>query len=764
MPLQIPRLRRWLVAAALLLSALVLGIYVHRRHQSRDVLKQIPGKMNLDIQQTAEGFKVSKSEQGHTLFTIQASKAVQFKLGGRAELHNVKITLYGRDTSRYDQIYGDDFAYDPQSGDVTAKGEVRIDLEANPEGLLKPDQSNPTEMKNPIHLVTRDLVFNQKTGDAFTPALAQLQMPQVGGSAKGLHYTANDNVLTLDSQVDLATSGSRTMELKAERAAITKTPRQIVLESPRLTHGVQQVQARKATLYLRQDNSVDHVIANDEVEAEIAGESAIHVRAAQAEFAMNKAQDGISSALLSGDVQVDAAGEHPRRLNAGRVLVDFSGRNVVSKIRAEDNVRLAELSSVDDKEAGGPIPEQAGVPPASSSSTQQVEIAAPAMEFFMAGGKHLERAETSAGGRITISPPGQNSTTRVTAGKFQARFDDQNRLASMHGAPEAKIVSTAAGQPDRTSTSETIDVVFLPTGGIEALIQQGNVNYRDGERFARADRARYTPGDQILELTGSPQITDKGLLTTARTFLMNRASGDAVAEGSVKSTYSDVHEQPTGALLAGGSPIHVTAHSMSVQQGSAIATYSGDARIWQDANVVDASTIQFDRDRRSVVAQSDGKPVSTVLVEVDKQGNVTPVSITSGKLTYTDDQHRAHFEGGVSARGKDIAITADHLDAFLVPRTQTMRNQAIKGQSQLQRMVAEGNVVVQAPTRRATGEKLVYAVDEDKFVLSGGSPSIFDAERGKTRGDSLTFFRRDDRVLVEGRDTSPTVTQTRVAR
>jgi len=168
MPIEIPRLRRWIVAAALALSLVVAGVYLHRRRQVHDVLKQLPGKMNVEIQQSAEGFKVSKSEQGRTLFTIQASKAVQFKLGGRAELHNVTITLYGRDASRYDQIYGDDFSYDPQSGDVTAQGEVRIDLEANPEGVLNPDQAKPAEMKNPIHLVTRELVFNQKTGDAFT--------------------------------------------------------------------------------------------------------------------------------------------------------------------------------------------------------------------------------------------------------------------------------------------------------------------------------------------------------------------------------------------------------------------------------------------------------------------------------------------------------------------------------------------------------------------------------------------------------------------
>ena len=61
-------------------------------------------------------------------------------------------------------------------------------------------------------------------------------------------------------------------------------------------------------------------------------------------------------------------------------------------------------------------------------------------------------------------------------------------------------------------------------------------------------------------------------------------------------------------------------------------------------------------------------------------------------------------------------------------------------------------------------ERLEYFADEGKFVLTGGSPSIFDAEHGKITGDSLTFYNRDDRVLVEGGNSSPTVTQTRVAR
>src|SRR5579864_9218628 len=134
-------LRRAFAGAIILAVLLVAGAYFYARHRVQNALKQIPEKIGLEIRQSATGFTVSKSEQGRTLFTIQASKAVQFKQGGRAELHDVQITLYGSDSSRFDQIRGTDFEYDQPSGDVTAKGEVQIDLGANPQGLLNPDQS-----------------------------------------------------------------------------------------------------------------------------------------------------------------------------------------------------------------------------------------------------------------------------------------------------------------------------------------------------------------------------------------------------------------------------------------------------------------------------------------------------------------------------------------------------------------------------------------------------------------------------------------------
>src|SRR5215470_3040226 len=138
MPLPIYHLRRWLAATAVVFVVVVAGMYLSARLRQHDVRKSIPGKIGIDIKRTASGFQFSKSDGKRTLFTIQASDVKELKLNGRAELHNVNIVLFGRDSSRYDQIYGDDFAYDPKTGDVTAKGLVQIDLVANPSGATTP--------------------------------------------------------------------------------------------------------------------------------------------------------------------------------------------------------------------------------------------------------------------------------------------------------------------------------------------------------------------------------------------------------------------------------------------------------------------------------------------------------------------------------------------------------------------------------------------------------------------------------------------------
>src|SRR5580704_15876124 len=279
MPLPIYRLRRWLAVIAVLFIAVIAGTYFYARLRLRNVLKELPNRIGIDIKQTANGFQFSKSDGKRTLFTVQAGKLKQFKVDGSAELHNVSIVLYGRDSSRFDQIYGDDFSYDKKSGNVTAHGDVQIDLEANPTGETGPDQGTPRELKNPIHLKTKDLVFNQNNGDASTDARVDFSTPQATGWAVGVQYSGKTNTLTLVSQVHVTLGGKDPGNLFATHGRFTRDPHEVVLDHARLVRPSGTMQAEEATFFLTPDNSVERVLATGNVNAESSDEDADQMRA-----------------------------------------------------------------------------------------------------------------------------------------------------------------------------------------------------------------------------------------------------------------------------------------------------------------------------------------------------------------------------------------------------------------------------------------------------------------------------------------------------
>jgi lipopolysaccharide export system protein LptA len=795
MPLPVYRLRRLLAAIAILLTLAVAGMYFYARSKAINAVKRIPAKIGIGIKQTAEGFQFSKSDGKRTLFTVQASNLKEFKLNGNAELHNVSIVLYGRDSSRFDQIYGDDFAYNQKTGEVTAKGEVQIDLVANPAGLESPDQSAPKDLKNPIHLKTRDLVFNKDSGNAWTDARVEFRTPQASGWAVGVKYAGKSNTLTLASQIHIEVSGPKATIIDAKHGVITNDPRQIVLEDPQLSRRSGTVRANEARFYLGRENHVDRVLATGDVTtamrtvssgAASGGKSTeIHGRSDEAEFLLPGGQDLLRTATLSGKVYFEQVGAEDLQGEAGRVIFDFAGENELQKVHA---VEGAHLSQKVVKARSGD----------KNNSPQNFDLTAPVIDFTVANGRVLKQAVTSGAARITLTQaqdsdvaaakPGQQSV--VTAGKFLADFkmsDGKNHLSSVRGAPEVQIANSVQGEPDRVSTSDSVDAAFFPQGGIESITQKGNVTYSDNQPSEKrvqawANAGRYTPADRILVLTGSPRVANGGMATTADAIRINRATGEALAEGDVKSTYSELKEQPDGALLAASSPIHVTAHRMTANNSpAALATYTGSARLWQDANVIEAPSIQFDRDHRSVVAEgTSAKPAQTVLVQIEKPvaskpdtqpaaktlslGRSSPITITAKRLTYVDSDRKVRYEGGVLARGADFTAASRTADVYLLPHSQTAGKPALSAPGRLDRIVAEGEVLILQTSRRAQGQTLTYTAADDKFVLTGGPPSIFDAEQGKITGVSLTFFRRDDRVLVEGEGSTPVVTTTRVAR
>lgn len=808
MPLNLRQLRVWLVISGVLLIAVVACFIAYGRYRTRQIVRSLPEKLGANIQQTAQGFTYSQSAGGRTLFTIHASQMVQFRGGGKAELKDVNIIVYGRDSSRFDQIYGSGFEYDPQQKIVRAIGEVHIDLQADAEGVKHPDQAPPQELKNPVHVKTSGLSFNEKTGIAETEGMVEFRTPQASGSAQGAVYDSGQRTLTLKHDVHLLTQAaalsnasltrnaakskpnkaaqaSGPAEIRASSAVLRNETRTATLENVVATRGSETIRAQTAVIALRDDSTVQRVVAVGEVQGNDSGKSAASFKASKLELLFNESSE-INTAELSGGATYEVRGMHPMRGSAGRVLASFGEGNTLEKVRAVDNVDMVEEPSLSAAADRAKNADPAG-------GVQRVEIKAPAVEVFTREGRNIERADATGASQILLtqaadgqSPNKAGGLTTISATQFTASFDEQNHLRTVHGASEpnaepVKIVSSTPGQPDRITTSRKLDAAFAPGGNaINSLVQSGDFHYTEGSRGATADEARFVAAINELALTGSPRYSDEQVQLSSDSLVLNRGTGEIKAAGEVKTTYLPQNTpaaKPTNsAMFSSVAPAHVTSRDMVAQRSSGTAIFSGGSRLWQGADLVEAPTIKFDRDRRAVEAQgSEAQPVRSVFVQTGQNGRSVPVNVASARLAYSGTDNQAHFTGGITVRSSDTTLTADHADVLLRQpngagqlsgQTGNGAEQVVSGPAQVERIIAQGNVTIVQPGRKAKGQQLVYVAADQSFTLTGGPPSIFDAERGQITGNSLTFYAQGDRVLVENpaNGGKKTVIHTRVTK
>ena len=725
------RLRKFFAAGAVLVVLIACGFYLLGILKGRQTIPQVNNDIPANVDKNAKGFNLSKSEGGKTLFSIHAASVQQYKGGGKAALHDVSIVVFGRNQDRSDQIYGSDFAYDPVAKIITAEGEVRIDLEANSAAATPADQSPAAESRNLIHVKTSALTFNENTGIAQTKAPIEFRVPEGNGSAVGATYDSHGGVLMLKSAVKITSTGDRKATITGQSAVITKNPSKVVLQSAKVEEPQRTLSADKVTVFMRDDNTIERIVGSGNLHASSTGAKAFEVNANEGDLAM-AADNQARSGVLTGDVTFAGKGDSPADGKAGKVLLSFGAANHLTKARAENAVQLKQ-----------------GVPGKSQ------ELHAAAVDLFVKNGKKIERAVTSAGPAEIVREQSPGKTT-ISAGHFETTFNDQNRPALLYGTPDTKIVDSTPGKPDRVLTARELTAKFNDKGEIVSADQSGDFHYQDGTQTASADRAKYVAAEETVLLTGSPRVMDTGITLTGDSIQLNRKTRSAFAQDNVKTTYTNMSAQPSGAMLASSDPIHVTGTSVNFNSATGVARYT-KSRLWQGPNIVEAPTISFDRNKRSLQAQgSQIGQVASVFVQKDKTGKLTPVNVTSDRLSYVDSERKAVFSGHVIVRAQDTTITSETVNVILLPRKNQTETQSA---SQLDRIEAQGDIKIQQGSRRATGTRLVYTAAEDKMVLTGTPnqrPSIFDAERGQISGDSLTFFTHDGRVLVGSGETSQT--------
>ncbi len=816
-----------LLAVALGLTLIaILGAYLLRyRRREQAILSQA---LPTGIKQRVSGYTFTRSEGHHAVFTVHAARTVAAGKSGTMELEDVTIEIFGRAGDQHDLLRAQQAQYDPLSENFSCAGKVDIELNAPLQGQPnRMGKNGPVYLETsnvsyaqkdgvlrgngtaqfrvgPYSGSARGMTYDTREQWIELERDVRLEMTP-GSSSQPDARTASD--VSIPRNPGALPSGASLVT--AERLRYEKSASRVTLWGPlSVFQAGGHVTAESGTVLLTAQNRPSEVrltgaVKGSFAEATGAGNSA-NARAERVTAKFAEAGQ-LSRVEAEGDVQAERVqGASPEvspvnrtlsTLAAQHAILDFQGNGkqvAPASGQAAGGVRLTMKSGRTGKspaqsetaEFPSVLAQRLRTPGAADSLSTDV------LRFrFRTGGRSLEQADAVGSGKVVISPadPQQTGERTVEAHEFRMRFDDDSRLQTLEGVDKVKVVSlppegTPPGIGRRETTSDHLWAVFEPQSqAIRNTQQWGNFNFNDGERQARAEKADFQAVHNLLTLTGNPQVWDVDSRTRADRMQLHLDSGIAEGVGHVRTTHLG---GSLGSLTENGSMLgtqpganqvvdatNVLADRVVADQRAKLAHYEGSVRAWRGQDVIESSALDHDGKRRVL---SSGSGVLTILLipsppkgaassftasSPPKPGasRFQPLTIRADHLDYFEAARKAAYRGHVQAVTGDVSMRSERLDVHFTADNRT-------GGSGVDRVIADQRVLVTEPGRRVTGDHAQYEVAQGRVIVTGGPPTAYDEERGFTTGRSLTFFIRDDRLVVDGGDKSRAISKHRIAQ
>ena len=718
------KLRTWILILAGCLVAAIAGFFFYGRWQGRRLGHDRPGGLETSIQQSTEGFTHSESRGGHTIYTLHASKAVQFKSDGHAELHDVGITLYGAEGQPANRIYGSDFDWDPVHGIARALGEVQIDFQgaANPGPQAGKAATDENENKNTVHVKTSGLVFNKQTGLASTTERIEFRLAEAAGSATGASFDSQTGIIILTADVAFNSSvGGDPLEVRAHHAQYDRASRQLYLLQDVTDYADSHSSSDQATVSFRADGSAYQVLAEGHVV--FTGNDGQQVNARIAHVDLDAKSEPQQATLDGGLLYVD---------NDEARLVHGSAASGTMLFGPQTTIRHAQLRtavSVVDEEKLPQLDSAKTKQNPAQSTTRQVQAAKVDIDFARGPDRRplAQHILAAGGGRVNVhtiyaKTPPEDMT--IGGDQLFATLLDGEVLSSVRGTGHTSLVTVSPAGVTQSSKGDNLLLTFASprspakaqgkaakgkqtnppqaAAQLQSAVQLGNVTLiqqgaptaggqTPAATTATAQRAAYDAATQIVQLTGNPRILEETGELSATLLEMDRTTGNANATGDVKATYreakgqdgkgqEDKRQQSKGQQnlgFAGTGPVHVVADHAHLDHATDLTTFygkaGGEARLWQGNDSVSAPVLELSRAHGTLAAHGQGNAPAVNAVFTNAKPNTktqaapSVVRLQSRTLFYAENDHKAVFSGGVVAQTISGILHSSFMDIYFSP-------------------------------------------------------------------------------------------------
>jgi lipopolysaccharide export system protein LptA len=735
---RVPLIARILAFVLLVSGIAVVGVsYYKLRNVEKFRAKSAMPELSKEETGRFEGYKRQITKDGRLYMDVKASVDITFS-DGHHELENVSIAVYPADGNVPDQISAARAIFQPETTVISFIGNVKIDT------------------KDKLQVTTDSLSFDQDKGVAHTDAAVAFNRENVSGSSTGAVVEQKSKRLELKNNVAIrveprvngtSNSGpgntrSRPVTIKAARGIFEH-------ESLKLTFtgGATVEQERDI---LSGENIYSTLNKEQRLEkAEIRGNAylrtmepgrAAEVHAVDMDFFLDKDQR-LERAFANNDVKA-------RSLNADSDF-ELSGSNSLEVLFQA----TADTSLLKEMKANGRSVITLSAPKSKASDPRAANkrLTADSVKLLWRGsGRDLEKAEASGNAELFIEPV--TSSVRAERRKLNASqldcdfFETGNLTRTCKAVGGAKAVMDPV-QPSpkrgtRTFTSQTMTALFVKdTQDIERVDGQGDGKFNENDRNGVAANVSYTAADETVRLRGGdPTVWDSRGRTKATELDSDLASDVSYARGRTATTYYS-QEQTNGAtpFSKTKSPVYITSDRGEFRHESGQATYTGNARAWQEDNFVRGDKlVLYVNDKRMEAVGHVQTAIYNSRRRVENNQTVVPVFAAADSMFYSDPDRTIHYEGNVDIKQGNDRMTGGVADVYLAKET-----------NEMEKTVAQRNVVLTQPNRRGTGDWVEYTAANEVAILKGNPARVDDIEEGNTEGARLTVYMRDSKVTAD---------------
>lgn len=562
-------------------------------------------------------------------------------------------------------------------------------------------------------VVTSDsATYAENEGIVRVPGAVQFARGRMTGTAVGMTYDKNQDVLLLQDQVVVTmqpAAGDGAMQVSGGSAEFRRLENVIKFDrSIQVVRDARTMNATTGVARLAADGETLQALelrAGASITDTPKGPGALE-RMSSYDMDLRYGADGttLEHALLAGDAAIQVAGpagEGARRITANTIDINLLSSGALSALTARDNVVLV-------------------VPAADGGATRT-----------------------------------------INAQTLQAAGEGNQGLKNAHFAGDVQY-RERGGTIDRAARSGELDLTMAPgLGAIQDARFARAVRFEESKMAADAAAARYVLGSGTLELSGreagreKPHVTHErfGVYATAITVVLD--GPDVKASGDVKSVLqpardgADAGDSKLPSMLKRDQVVNVTANDLAYDARASRATYTGKALLWQGETSIKADTIVID-DKKGDLTGTGAVATSMVLEQGnDKGARERQRSTTTAKdFLYEEANRKATYTGDAHMNSPQGDMTAAKIELFLKTSG-----------DQLDRAEAYESVTLREKTRKTTGARLTYFSADDRYVMTGAPVSVVDECARETIGRTLTFHRTTDRIVIDGSEQIRTQTK-----